>query len=92
METSKAKTRFAPHKDGYVEGRIYFKKQPCGVCGVDTICVTVNKVTPPDGIDPEDRRQILNRVRMHKIGIGCGCLTKGHRQFAHVVDSMRGKS
>lgn len=91
MAESKAR-KYVKLEDGYVEGRVYFNTQPCGVCGQSTICVSVNQVTPPDGVKPEDRRQILNRVRMHKIGIGCGCYAKGHRQFAHVVDSMRGKS
>lgn len=83
--------------DGYLDGVIPKTAVHCGYCHSDTIGVEIHKVTLPNGIEAE--RTILKVVASNKLkasdtmklGIGCGCYSKFHRQVAHITSKMEAR-
>lgn len=80
-------------------GPIILTGGPCTNCGKRSICAHYHtKPKLPAGIDPNDRKLILNNYGYGKyvvtwkdsyLGVACGCYAKFHRQIAHIEDRMK---
>jgi hypothetical protein len=81
--------------DTIIRGKIHYQSERCGYCDNPTTCITVIKVTLPEPMTPAKTLILFNEipedeklVPIKRIGIGCGCYARAHRQITHIKDLM----
>lgn len=80
-------------QDGYITGYIEAKGGECYACGQMTRVILVRSLKLPQPFDDFDTRRLIlcdsRGTQLYRVGIGCGCYSKGHRQIAHILDSFK---
>lgn len=78
--------------DGYIAGATTIGQRNCGHCGERTLCIDIASLTLPPGMTVKatilQDRTIEEPKRVKRIGIGCGCYAKFHRQVVWIQTSM----
>ena len=81
--------------DGYLRGIIEVKGGECYACGRMTRVIFVRSLTLPKGFEDFETQRLIfcdsTGTQLDRVGIGCGCYAKGHRQIAHILDSFKTK-
>jgi hypothetical protein len=90
--------------DGIIDGKVDIQKHFCDYCDMGTMTVIIDSFSMPEGIEPQ--ATILGRIitrftdrpaptppfrSQMRIGIGCGCYAKFHRQVAHIQSKMESR-
>lgn len=62
--------------------------ETCPVCDQDVRCLTITRLSLPNGIEPSSRLIFCDSQGkyLQSIGLVCGCYARAHRQLAHVND------
>lgn len=83
---------WSAYDDGVVCGTLLHRLLPCDVCGHLTACVEVAMYG--ERLDEFWRTTIIYLSPRHEIdraasrlGLGCGCLAKLHRQVVHIEEA-----
>jgi hypothetical protein len=86
--------------DGIITGRCLERKSECFVCEAWTRVINISSITMPNHPTKEGTIQRAtnliffygdndNPILIPRIGIGCGCYAKAHRQLARIQTAMR---
>lgn len=88
-------------EDGILTGTIETKGGPCHHCGTITRVIRIDSMKFPSILYGEYEDYIDfwkclifchdNATSLDRIGIGCGCYARGHRQIAHIEDNIRAR-
>lgn len=78
-------------RDGYLIGTAGGRQRKCDHCGEKTLCIEITGVVLPKGMTVKatilQDRHDTEPSCIERIGVGCGCYAKLHRQIAHINDS-----
>lgn len=88
-------TRVSLIDDGLIKGELLRKTDRCPICFTRAYLIRIDQITLPKGLEPSHRLILYyysgagDLVRHDHIGVTCGCLSRVHRQMAHITDRKK---